>query len=375
MTEAREDFFDDMTTDDDSSFDAMSVDHVELYVSSLAASTDWLVDQYGFTVTADNAGEAARIGARSTVLDQGRIRIVLTEGLDETHPASVYVARHGDGVGNIALGVSDVAAAFAAAVRRGARPVAEPQGRDGAVSATIVGFGDVHHTFVRRRDENAEEPGGLSGLSPVAGRTPAVDPRLTAVDHFAGCLEAGTLDATVDHYVRVLGFSMIFAEDIVVGTQAMISKVVQSASGAVTLTLIEPDTTREPGQIDSFLKNHGGAGVQHVAFNTDDVIRSVGLMKEAGVGFLDTPDTYYQLLARRVAVRRHSVDELREHDVLMDEDHDGQLFQIFTRSVHPRRTLFMEVIERSGARTFGSNNIKALYEAVELQRAASGTLT
>ncbi|MFF4486754.1 4-hydroxyphenylpyruvate dioxygenase [Streptomyces sp. NPDC001544] len=363
-----------MTTDDYSNFDAMSVDHVELYVRDLTASTDWLVDQYGFTVTADNEREAARAGARSTLLDQGRIRIVLTEGLDETHPASVYVARHGDGVGNIALGVSDVAAAFAAAVRRGARPVAEARTLDGAVSATIVGFGDVHHTFVPRRDEAADDPGALPGLSPVPGRTPPVDPRLTAVDHFAVCLEAGTLDATVDHYVRVLGFSMIFEEDIVVGAQAMISKVVQSASGSVTLTLIEPDTTRQPGQIDSFLKNHGGDGVQHVAFNTDDIIRSVALMKEAGVGFLDTPDTYYQLLARRVAVQRHSVEELREHDVLMDEDHDGQLFQIFTRSVHPRRTLFMEVIERSGARTFGSNNIKALYEAVELQR-ATGTHT
>jgi 4-hydroxymandelate synthase len=361
MTEAHEVPFDDMT-----------VDHIELYVRDIRAKTTWLVDQYGLTVEADNEHEAAHSGARSVALGSGRISVVLTEALDEEHPAAVYVARHGDGVGNIALRVADAAAAFEEAVRRGARPVAQPVARDGVVTAAITGFGDVSHTFVERL---AGVPKGtLPGLRPVTRREPVQDMGLTDVDHFAVCLEAGTLEETVDYYRRVLGFDMIFAEDIVVGSQAMISKVVQSRSGGVTLTMIEPDVSRDPGQIDEFLKNHDGPGVQHIAWNSEDIVRSVRSMRSRGVEFLSTPGTYYTLLADRLTARWHSVDDLRNHDILMDEDHDGQLFQIFTRSVHPNRTLFMEVIERAGARTFGSGNIKALYEAVELQRANDGAL-
>ncbi|WP_236654551.1 4-hydroxyphenylpyruvate dioxygenase [Streptacidiphilus anmyonensis] len=348
----------------------MTVDHIELYVSDIQAKTAWMVDQYGLTVEADNEHEAAGAGVRSVALGSRGISVVLTEALDEEHPAAVYVARHGDGVGSIALRVPDATAAFDEAVRRGAHPVASPVARDGVVTAAIGAFGDVTHLFVERR---AGVPKGtLPGLRPVPRREPAQDMGLTGVDHFAVCLEAGTLDATLDYYRRVLGFEMIFAEDIVVGAQAMISKVAQSRSGAVTFTLIEPDLSREPGQIDEFLKRHDGSGVQHVAWNTDDIVRSVRNMRSSGVEFLNTPSTYYTLLAERLTTRWHSVEDLRNHDILIDEDHDGQLFQIFTRSVHPRRTLFMEVIERAGARTFGSANIKALYEAVELQRANEG---
>ncbi|WP_231607962.1 4-hydroxyphenylpyruvate dioxygenase [Streptacidiphilus albus] len=348
----------------------MTVDHIELYVSDIRAKTAWLVDQYGLTVEADNEHEAVPAGARSVALGSSRISVLLTEALDEDHPAAVYVARHGDGVGNIALRVSDATAAFDEAVRRGARPLARPVARDGVVTASITAFGDVAHTFVERRAGIPDRT--LPGLRPVPRREPAKDMGLTEVDHFAVCLEAGTLEGTVDHYRQVLGFDVIFAEDIVVGSQAMISKVVQSRSGAVTLTLIEPDLSREPGQIDEFLKRHDGPGVQHIAWNTDDIVRSVRSMKSSGVDFLSAPGTYYTLLSERLTVRWHSVDDLRNHNILIDEDHDGQLFQIFTRSVHPNRTLFMEVIERAGARTFGSGNIKALYEAVELQRANDG---
>lgn len=359
-----------MTTAHEVPFDGMTVDHIELYVSDIRAKTAWLVDQYGLTVMADNEYDAAHSDARSVALGGSRISVVLTEALAEEHPAAEYVARHGDGVGNIALRVPDATAAFDEAVRRGARPVAPPVARDGVVTASITAFGDVSHTFVERRAGVPE--GTLPGLRPVPRREPAQDMGLTEVDHFAVCLEAGTLEGTVDHYRRVLGFDVVFAEDIVVGAQAMISKVVQSRSGAVTLTLIEPDLSREPGQIDDFLKKHDGPGIQHIAWKTDDIVRSVRGMRSSGVDFLSAPDTYYTLLAERLTVRWYSIDDLRNNDILIDEDHDGQLFQIFTRSVHPRRTLFMEVIERAGARTFGSGNIKALYEAVELQRLNDG---
>lgn len=181
------------------------------------------------------------------------------------------------------------------------------------------------------------------------------------------CLEPGQLVPTVEFYETVLDFEMVFTERIVVGGQAMDSKVVQSRSGAVTLTLIEPDTSREPGQIDKFVKEHGGAGVQHIAFATDDIVRDVTLLGGAGLAFLKTPPTYYDLVPERLSLLRHSVDQLRSLNILVDEDQDGQLLQIFTKSVHPRGTLFFEVIERLGARTFGSGNIKALYTAVEME--------
>jgi 4-hydroxymandelate synthase len=191
------------------------------------------------------------------------------------------------------------------------------------------------------------------------------------LDHFAVCLEPGQLDSTVQFYEQVLDFRMIFVERITVGSQAMNSKVVQSVSGQVTLTLIEPDTVGEPGQIDDFVRDHGGAGVQHLAFSTNDIVRAVGTLRDRGLKFLTTPDSYYELLSRRLQLAAHGTRELHELNVLVDEDHDGQLFQIFTRSTHPRRTMFFEIIERLGARTFGSGNIKALYEAVEAERTKS----
>ncbi|MEU6024753.1 4-hydroxyphenylpyruvate dioxygenase [Micromonospora sp. NPDC048871] len=356
-----------MSTPQTSIFGQISLDHIEFYVSDLAAETQRLVDGFGLAVYS-GTDPAAPPEARSAGLGRGEIRLVLTQPLVEDHPAAAYVERHGDGVADISLGVADPAAAFAEAVRRGARPVAAPHDVEGVVRATIMGFGDVAHTFVRRPE--GMDARHLPGLLPRPEAEPTWDSGLSAVDHFAVCLEAGQLDPTVRFYEEVLDFRMIFEEQIVVGNQAMNSKVVQSVGGAVTLTLIEPDVTRSPGQIDEFLKNHGGAGVQHVAFNADDIVAAVQNIQRRGVEFLSTPDTYYTMLASRMELARHTVSDLREVNVLVDADHHGQLFQIFTRSAHPRKTFFLELIERLGAQTFGSGNVKALYEAVELQRQA-----
>ncbi|MFK4071666.1 4-hydroxyphenylpyruvate dioxygenase [Streptomyces sp. NPDC029674] len=348
----------------------LRVDHVGFAVGDLAEATSFFVNNYGLDVyaraTDDTVGMAA-VGREG-------IRLLLTDARGSDHPASAYVQRHGDGVSDIALSTADAAAAYAEAVRRGARPVAEPRERDGVVTATIGAFGDVTHTFVQRA--GAGEQGAdrsLPGLTPMAGGEAEAGTGagagvgLHTIDHFAVCLEAGQLDDTVAYYESALDFEMVFTERIVVGGQAMDSKVVQSRSGAVTLTLIEPDTSREPGQIDKFIKEHGGGGVQHIAFATDDIVRDVSLLGANGLRFLSTPGTYYEQVPERLDLRRHSVEALRELNILVDEDQDGQLLQIFTKSVHPRGTLFFEVIERLGARTFGSGNIKALYSAVELE--------
>lgn len=345
----------------------LQVDHVTLYATDVEAASAEFVERYGFEVWATSAEGRP---ARTVAVGRSRIHLLITQAVDEEHPAAIYTEQHGDGVADIALATPDARAAFTEAVRRGARPVAAPAEQDGVITASIMAFGDVQHTFVQRGEGSGDAAERrLPGLVPQSAGQPdaSTDTGLRVIDHFAVCLEPGQLDATVEFYERVLDFRMTFTEQIVVGGQSMNSKVVQSASGGVTLTLIEPDTTREPGQIDEFIKNHSGAGVQHVAFASDNIIESVGQLRDAGVGFLSTPAAYYQLLADRLQLSRYAVEDLGELHVLADEDHDGQLFQIFTRSVHPRRTLFFEVIERVGATTFGSGNIKALYEAVEAE--------
>ncbi len=345
----------------------LAIDYVEMYVSDLDAKAFSWIDRYAFKMV----GTGGSAEHRSIALRQGMITLVLTEATSDRHPASEFVLAHGDGVADIALRTSDVRAAFAAAVAAGARPFRRPArhiGAGPAVTAAISGFGDVVHTLVQRHP--AEGRGLPAGFAPVLGQRAdrVSEIGLLDIDHVAVCLDIGDLDSTVEFYKRALGFLDIFEEHIVVGTQAMNSKVVQSASRTVTFTLIEPDPEADPGQIDEFLKNHQGAGVQHLAFSTKDAVHSVRALGARGVAFLTTPVTYYDLLGERIKLKGHTLAELCETNLLADQDHAGQLFQIFTSSTHPQRTLFFEVIERRGAETFGSSNIKALYEAVELDR-------
>ncbi|HET6289042.1 MAG TPA: 4-hydroxyphenylpyruvate dioxygenase [Amycolatopsis sp.] len=334
------------------------IDHVEMYVADLEAAASGWMDRYDFSVvTTDRSADH-----RGVTLRHAAITLVLTEPLSDRHPGATYLQTHGEGVADIALRTPDVAAAFEAAVKGGAEPIREPEKRaDSVVTATVSGFGDVVHTLIQS-DTTEEASRGKGGVE------------LREIDHFAVCLNAGDLGPTVAFYERALGFKQIFEEHIVVGAQAMNSTVVQSVSGAVTLTLIEPDKTADPGQIDDFIKEHHGSGVQHIAFTSPDAVRAVKELSARGVEFLKTPDTYYDLLGERIELETHSLDDLRETKLLADEDHGGQLFQIFTASTHPRKTIFFEIIERQGAGTFGSSNIKALYEAVELERTGQSDL-
>lgn len=342
------------------------IDHVEFYVADAEQAAALLRTEYGMRVH----GHSTTADHRSVLLGQGDIRLLVTEGTTDRHPASTFVARHGDGPATIALATDDPDAALTEAVAAGAVPMTTSldTALDSAPPASqvrITAFGDVAHTFVRP-GELTETMGAAP--EPDAGALDLLD----VLDHVAVCVPDGQLEPTVRFYQDVLGFGLIFQEYIEVGDQAMNSQVVQSPSGGVTLTLLEPDTTRTPGQIDDFVRSHDGAGVQHLALRTDDIATGVRTLGERGVRFLTTPGSYYHELERRLGHIGLPVDTLRDLNILVDQDNEGELFQIFAQSTHPRRTFFFEIIERRHALTFGSANIKALYEAVERERASHG---
>jgi 4-hydroxymandelate synthase len=350
-------------------------DHVEYYVADLPKTSALLCEAYGFRV-AGRSADTTR--AHSVLLRQGQIRLLLTTPATDADPAAHYLRKHGDGIGMIAFRTDDVAQAYAGIIAAGGTGIAGPafaatdedSGYGTVGTAVVGGFGDVMHKLVQRSDPDGEFAPGLiemepGELGPMSGR----ETLLELLDHVAVCVPAGHLDATVSFYRDVFGLVQIYDERIEIGTQAMISKVVQDEAAQVTFTLIEPDVTREPGQIDDFLLAHGGAGVQHLALRTPGIIDAVRTISARGVEFLVAPAGYYHVLEGRLGKLAIPLEELREANVLADRDRWGQMFQIFARSTHERRTFFFELIERKGALTFGSSNIKALYEALEDTRA------
>ena len=349
------------------------IDHIEFYVGDLRRWADQLCTAFGFLVHGRGGPDTGLPGQRSLLLRHGQAQILLTAALAPGHPAAAYVRRHGDGVAAIALRTDDVPAAFARAVARGTEARAWPSFRESSGclvgTASVSGFGDVVHRLVERAGPGDEfAPGAIQMTPPGPGQAAGL---FQAIDHIAVCLPAGQLAGTVRLYQDAFGLGETFDERIEVGGQAMLSKVVQDPSSEVTLTLIEPDLSRDPGQIGEFLAAHRGAGVQHVALRTSDISAAVRILAGRGVDFLTTPPDYYESLEGRLGALMIPAARLQELNILADSDRFGQMFQIFARSTHERRTFFFELIERRGALTFGSGNIRALYEALERHRAAA----
>lgn len=331
---------------------AQDIEYVELYTSDQKSTVDYFVSQFGFTAVAESAAD----DAHSVLLRQGGVRLVVTNG----RATYRFLDDHGDGVADIALSCDDVdrtraaAAAAAATVTRSFR--GEP---------VVSGFGDVTHTLLPAAGGGAD----AHWTRAATGDVPTG--RVRELDHIAICLAGGTLHEQADRYRDGLGLDRYSSEYVAVGDQAMDSIVVRSASQRVTFTLVAPDPTRRPGQLDGYLSRNCGPGVQHLAFLVDEIIPAVREYRERGVEFLDTPDTYYDMLVERFAGMRNEIGQLRDVRVLADRDEWGYLLQLFTRSPHERNTLFYELIQRRGSRGFGSANIRALYEAVERDRIAA----
>ncbi|MEV5988828.1 4-hydroxyphenylpyruvate dioxygenase [Streptomyces sp. NPDC052051] len=332
--------------------------HVELYTKDAPSAVDHFVNGMGFLRVAD----AVQSDRSSVLLRQGTTHLIVTSG----RGISTFLDQHGDGIADIALTCDDVAETRSAAVAAGAKPLDAEYGHP-----VVSGFGDVTHTLLPHHD--ATEPVLPPGRPWVAAPEPPAEPtgRIRLLDHVAVCVEGNRLTEYADYYRDAFGMDRYSSEYVAVGGQAMDSIVVRSASGGVTFTLVAPDLTKNPGQLDAFLDRNSGPGVQHLAFLVDEIIPTVREFRDRGVEFLTTPGTYYDMLAERFAEMRGEIAELRAGQILADRDEWGYLLQLFSRSPYERNTLFYELIQRQGSRGFGSANIRALYEAVQRDHLAA----
>lgn len=324
--------------------------HLEVYAADRAAVVDYFASSFGMSVLAHALFETGH----STLLECGDVRVVVTAGLE----TAGFLERHGDGVADITFVCDDPETVRAEALAAGGRPV----GPGTAVSA----FGSVRHTLLP-----ASAPAWPADRVWIPARAAEAADRggyIRALDHIAVCVEADHLGDCVAYYLAAFGFERYSSDFIELGNQAMDSIVVRNPAATTTFTLLEPVAAGEPGQIDAFLHRNGGAGVQHLAFLVDEIVPAVREFRALGVEFLSTPDSYYDALTDRMRETTLEIADLRETHVLADRDEWGYLLQLFTRSPHVRNTLFYELIQRRGARGFGSANIRALYEAVERDR-------
>jgi 4-hydroxyphenylpyruvate dioxygenase len=355
------------------------IDHVELYVGNAAQAAHFFTRAYGFTETAYAGLETGRRDRVSHVLEQGRIRIVLTGTLLGDDEIATHHARHGDGVHKIALSVPDAAAAYEQAVTHGARGVQTPhwvEDEHGRVQlSSIETYGDTLHLFVQR-----DEYGGpfLPGFA-RRGEAPA-DPDdllLMAIDHIVGNVELGHMEEWVGYYERVFGMTeMIHFSDEAISTEysALMSKVVTDGSGRLKFPINEPAEGKRKSQIEEYIDFYRGAGAQHIAMATRDIVGCVAQLRERGVEFLTIPDEYYDDVPERIGQIDEQVEDLRRLGILVDRDDEGYLLQIFTKPIGDRPTVFFEIIERHGARGFGEGNFKALFEAIEREQDRRGNL-
>jgi 4-hydroxyphenylpyruvate dioxygenase len=352
------------------------IDHVELYVGNALQSAFFYTRALGFREVAYAGLETGVRDRTSHVLDQGRIRLVLTGALRPDHEIGRHVARHGDGVKVIALSVPDVEHAYREATARGAEGVREPweeADEHGTVRlATIATYGETLHTFVDRSAYSGPfRPGYAARARPSEGAG------LLAIDHIVGNVELGDMERWVKYYEDVFGMTeMIHFSDEAISTEysALMSKVVTSGDGRIKFPINEPAEGRRKSQIDEYLEFYGGAGAQHIAVATRDIVRTVETLRARGIEFLQTPETYYEEVPERIGEIEEKLEDLARLGILVDRDDEGYLLQIFTKPIGDRPTMFLEVIERHGARGFGEGNFKALFEAIEREQELRGNL-
>jgi 4-hydroxyphenylpyruvate dioxygenase len=353
-------------------------DHVEFYVGNARQASYYYRTAFGMSLVAYAGPETGLRDRASFVVQQGKVRFVLTTSLRPGSPIADHVARHGDGVRVIALEVEDARQAWLETTSRGARSVAEPAetadefGR--VTTSSIAAYGDTIHTFVERGHYNGAF---LPSFRAEKADTVARPTGIKHVDHMVGNVGWHAMDEWVNFYSSVMGFQLyqhFDDNDISTEYSALMSKVMANGNGYVKFPINEPAEGRKKSQIEEYLDFYQGPGVQHIALATDDILSTVAQMQAQGVEFLTVPHTYYTELAARVGPIDEPIEELERLGILVDRDDEGYMLQIFTRPVEDRPTLFYEVIQRKGSRSFGKGNFKALFEAIEREQGLRGNL-
>ena len=360
-------------------FPVTGMDAVVFAVGNARQAAHYYSAAFGMRCVAYRGPETGCPDEASYVLESGEARFVLRGPVRPGTDLARHVARHGDGVIDLAIGVPSAEHAFAHATAHGARPVSEPQVSEDehgkVVLASIATYGDTVHTLVERSNYTGPYLPGYVAAEPVV--SPRARPLFTAIDHCVGNVELGRMDEWVGFYHRVMGFTNMkefVGDDIATEYSALMSKVVADGTRKVKFPINEPAPGKKKSQIDEYLEFYGGPGVQHIALATDDIVATVRAMKAAGVEFLDTPDTYYEQLGNWVGETRVPLADLAAEKILADRDEDGYLLQVFTKPVQDRPTMFFELIERHGSEGFGKGNFKALFEAIEREQARRGNL-
>ncbi|MBS1800569.1 MAG: 4-hydroxyphenylpyruvate dioxygenase [Acidobacteria bacterium] len=353
-------------------------DHVEFYVGNAQQAAYFYRAAFGMSLVAYSGPETGQRDRASYVVQQGKIRFVLTTPLRSGNPIAEHIHRHGDAVRVIALWVDDARQAWRETVQRGAASVMEPQvvsdehGR--AVLASIRTYGDTIHTFVERSAYNGPFLPGFRSTPHDAIARPT---GLLHIDHMVGNVGWHQMDEWVKFYSNVMGFSLyqhFDDKDISTEYSALMSKVMSNGNGYVKFPINEPAEGKRKSQIEEYLDFYAGPGVQHIALATKDILHTVSKLHEQGIEFLHVPHTYYTELQKRIGLIDEPLEELEKLGILVDRDDEGYMLQIFTRPVEDRPTLFFEIIQRKGSRSFGKGNFKALFEAIEREQQARGNM-
>ena len=353
-------------------------DYVEFYVGNAKQAAHFYESVFGFEIVAYSGPETGVREKASYMVQQGKIRLVLTTSLFANSEISDHVRDHGDGVKVLALWVDDATASFHETVQRGAIAVSEPQylsDENGyVIVSSIKTYGDTIHTFVERKNYHGIFlPNYVSRKS----RTFKGTVGLQYVDHCVGNVELGAMNTWVKFYEDVMGFKLLMTfddKDISTEYTSLMSKVVSNGNGYIKFPINEPAAGLKKSQVDEYLEFYNGAGVQHVAVATNDIIHTVTELKARGVDFLEVPSSYYDDLTARVGKIDEAIESLKALNILVDRDEEGYLLQIFTKPVEDRPTLFFEIIQRKGAISFGKGNFKALFEAIEREQEKRGNL-
>jgi 4-hydroxyphenylpyruvate dioxygenase len=354
-------------------------DHVEFYVGNAKQSAMFYRAAFGMSLVAYSGPETGVRDRASYVLQQNKVRLVLTTALRPDHPIADHVKRHGDGVHDIALWVDDAEAAYRETTRRGGKGLMEPtvtEDDHGRIRrSAIATYGETIHSFVERGDYRGVF---MPGFVPLPQPDPIARPvGVRVIDHMVGNVGWGQMNTWVGFYEKVMGFRMFRHfddKDISTEYSALMSKVMANGNDRIKFPINEPAHGKKKSQIEEYLDFYGGPGVQHIALLTDDVIATVTALRDRGVEFLRVPTTYYDELQGRVGRIDEPLDVLKDLGILVDRDDEGYLLQIFTKPVEDRPTLFYEIIQRKGARSFGKGNFKALFESIEREQELRGNL-